>query len=136
MPKPWVKWSYEPARAQDVPEAFMRAYAMAVQPPAGPVFLSVPLDDWNQPLDGPARVRTVSDRVAPDAERLRLFADRISAGSRRPALVFGPDVDRSGRTRPSPWRRSSAPPSTGHRCLTGPPSPRTTRCSAGRSACR
>ena len=27
FPKPWVKWSYEPARAQDVPEAFMRAYA-------------------------------------------------------------------------------------------------------------
>jgi benzoylformate decarboxylase len=95
MPEPWVKWSYEPYRAQDVPEAFMRAYAMAVQPPAGPVFLSIPLDDWNQPLDGPARVRTVSDRVAPDPERLRLFADRISA-SRRPALVFGPGVDRSG----------------------------------------
>jgi benzoylformate decarboxylase len=45
MPKPWVKWSYEPARAQDVPEAFMRAYAMALQPPAGPVYLSVPMDD-------------------------------------------------------------------------------------------
>jgi benzoylformate decarboxylase len=42
MPKPWVKWSYEPARAQDVPEAFMRAYAMALQPPAGPVYLSFP----------------------------------------------------------------------------------------------
>src|SRR5450755_467242 len=67
MPKPWVKWSYEPARAQDVPEAFMRAYAMALQPPAGPVYLSVPLDDWKQPLDGPARVRTVSNRVAPDS---------------------------------------------------------------------
>ena len=95
MPKPWVKWSYEPARAQDVPEAFMRAYAMALQPPAGPVYLSVPLDDWKQPLAGPARIRTVSGRVAPDAERLRLFAGRISA-SRRPALVFGPEVDRSG----------------------------------------
>src|SRR5205823_14907426 len=35
---------------------------------------------------GPARVRTVSDRVAPEAERLRRFADRISA-SRRPALA-------------------------------------------------
>ena len=95
MPKPWVKWSYEPARAQDVPEAFMRAYAMALQPPAGPVFLSLPLDDWNQPLTGPARIRTVSDRVAPDPERLRLFASRMSA-SHRPVLVFGPDVDRAG----------------------------------------
>jgi benzoylformate decarboxylase len=43
MPKPWVKWSYEPARAQDVPEAFMRAYAVALRPPAGPVYLSIPL---------------------------------------------------------------------------------------------
>jgi benzoylformate decarboxylase len=95
MPKPWVKWSYEPYRAHDVPEAFMRAYAMALQPPAGPVFLSVPLDDWNQPLAGPARLRTVSTRVAPEAGRLREFAARISA-SRRPALVFGPEVDRAG----------------------------------------
>src|ERR1700728_4282560 len=86
IPKPWVKWSYEPARAQDVPEAFMRAYATALQPPAGPVFLSLPLDDWNQPLTGPARIRTVSDRVAPDPERLRLFAGRMSA-SHRPVLV-------------------------------------------------
>src|ERR1700749_2277714 len=95
LPQPWVKWAYQPARAEDVPAAFMRAYAMALQPPAGPVFLSIPLDDWNQPPPGPARVRTVSNRFAPDPERLRLFADRISA-SRRPALVFGPDVDRSG----------------------------------------
>ncbi|WP_327064779.1 benzoylformate decarboxylase [Kitasatospora sp. NBC_01250] len=95
LPRPWVKWSYEPARAQDVPDAFMRAYATALQPPAGPVHLSIPLDDWNQPLAGPARLRTVSDRVTPDEQRLRLFADRISA-SRRPALVFGPEVDRSG----------------------------------------
>src|SRR6478609_8545541 len=95
MPKPWVKWSYEPARAEDVPEAFMRAYAIALQPPTGPVYLSIPMDDWKRPLVGPALVRTVSDRVAPDPVRLRLFADRISA-SRRPALVFGPEVDRSG----------------------------------------
>ncbi|MFJ7194005.1 MULTISPECIES: benzoylformate decarboxylase [unclassified Streptomyces] len=95
MPKPWVKWSYEPARAEDVPEAFMRAHAMALQPPAGPVHLSIPLDDWKQSLPGPARLRTVSDRVVPDEQRLRLFADRISASS-RPALVFGPEVDRSG----------------------------------------
>ncbi|WP_007515777.1 benzoylformate decarboxylase [Frankia saprophytica] len=95
MPKPWVKWSYEPARAEDVPEAFMRAYAMACQPPAGPVHLSIPLDDWNVPLAGPAVVRGVSTAVAPDAERLRDFAQRVRA-SRRPALVFGPDVDRAG----------------------------------------
>src|SRR5580698_5903669 len=75
MPKPWVKWSYEPARAEDVPEAFMRAYAIALQPSTGPVYLSIPLDDWKQPLAAFTRTRTVSTRVVPDAERLRQFAD-------------------------------------------------------------
>src|SRR3984957_2165463 len=96
MPKPGVRWSYEPYRAQDVPEAFMRAYALAVQPPAGRVFLSIPRDDWNEPLAGPARGRTVSTSVAPEAERLRQFADRISA-SRRPGRIFCPAVDRGRR---------------------------------------
>jgi benzoylformate decarboxylase len=95
LPKPWVKWSYEPARAEDVPEAFMRAYAEALQPPTGPVYLSIPMGDWKEPLSDFTRVRTVSDRVAPSTERLRAFADRISASS-RPALVFGPEVDRAG----------------------------------------
>jgi benzoylformate decarboxylase len=95
MPAPWVKWAYEPKRAQDVPAAFMRAYTVALQPPAGPVYLSIPLDDWEKPALGPAVVRTVSHRVAPDAERLRNFAERINR-AQRPLLVFGPEVDRSG----------------------------------------
>ena len=95
MPQPWVKWAYQPARAEDVPAAFMRAYAVALQPPAGPVYLSLPLDDWEKPALGPAVVRTVSHRVAPDTERLRGFADRINR-AQRPLLVLGPEVDRSG----------------------------------------
>ncbi|MCL2533166.1 MAG: benzoylformate decarboxylase, partial [Nocardiaceae bacterium] len=95
LPQPWVKWAYQPARAEDVPAAFMRAYATALQPPAGPVFLSIPLDDWDKPALGPAVVRTVSHRIAPDAERLRSFAERISRAE-RPLLVLGPEVDRAG----------------------------------------
>jgi len=95
LPQPWVKWSYQPARAEDVPAAFMRAYAVAVQPPAGPVFLSIPLDDWYKPALGPAVVRTVSTGIEPDSARLRMFADRISA-AQHPLLVLGPEVDRAG----------------------------------------
>ena len=87
MPQPWVKWAYEPARAEDVPAAFMRAYAVATQPPAGPVFLSIPLDDWNKPALGPAVVRTVSQRVQPDAERLREFADADQPGGAATAVA-------------------------------------------------
>jgi benzoylformate decarboxylase len=95
LPRPWVKWSYEPRRAKDVPAAFMRAYAMAVQPPAGPVFLSLPMDDWDEPVDEAAVVRTVAARQAPDPERLAAFADLIGE-SRNPVLVYGGDVARCG----------------------------------------
>jgi benzoylformate decarboxylase len=94
LPKPWVKWSYEPKRPQDVPGAFMRAYAMAVQPPMGPVFLSLPLDDWEKEMADHDVFRTVSTRHAPDPARLEDFAARIRA-SRNPALVYGGDLARS-----------------------------------------
>ncbi len=93
-PKPWVKWSYEPVRAADAPAAIMRAYATAVQPPAGPVFLSLPMDDFEKPADGKAVVRTVSQRVGPDPARLAEFAQAISE-ARNPVLVIGAGVDRA-----------------------------------------
>ena len=93
LPRPWVKWAYEPVRAQDVPAAFMRAIATAVQPPAGPVFLSLPLDDWDQPCAGPAVVRTVATRVAPDPGRLREFAEVLRHAS-APVLIYGAAIAR------------------------------------------
>lgn len=95
MPQPWVKWAYQPVRAEDVPAAFMQAYTVAMQPPMGPVFLSIPLDDWDKPALGPAVVRTASHHTEPDRARLREFAARIDA-AQRPLLVVGPEVDRSG----------------------------------------
>lgn len=84
LPKPWVKWSYQPARAEDVPAAFMRAYAMALQPPAGPVFLSIPLDDWDKPaIAQEAVVREVSQRIGYDPARLQAFADALSSAKIR-----------------------------------------------------
>src|SRR5271163_144130 len=65
LPLPYVKWAYQPARAEDVPGAIMRAYASALQPPAGPVYVSIPLDDWDKRALGPAVVRTVSARFGP-----------------------------------------------------------------------
>ncbi len=95
FPRPWVKWAYQPVRPQDVPAAFMRAYATAVQPPAGPVFLSLPLDDWEVPALGAAEVRTVATRTAPDPSRLGELAAAIDRSS-HPALVFGAAVARGG----------------------------------------
>ena len=93
LPRPWVKWAYEPVRPQDVPAAFMRAIATALQPPSGPVFLSLPLDDWDADCDGPPAVRTVATRVAPDPVRLHEFAEVIRQAS-SPVLIYGGAVAR------------------------------------------
>jgi benzoylformate decarboxylase len=94
LPKPWVKWSYEPARPEDVPGAFMRAYATAMQPPQGRVFLSLPLDDWDKQILEVDVYRTVSTRQGPDPLRVTEFADRISS-SRTTVLIYGSDIARS-----------------------------------------
>ena len=93
LPRPWVKWAYEPVRAEDIPAAFMRAVATALQPPAGPVFLSLPLGDWEKPCEGPAVVRTVSQRIAPDPLRLVEFAKALTE-AKSPVLIYGAAIAR------------------------------------------
>src|SRR5271166_3587590 len=69
-PQPYVKWSHEPPRAQDVPGAIARAIHHASLPPRGPAFVSIPMDDWSQPADEDtarhAIARNVTGRAVPD----------------------------------------------------------------------
>src|SRR6478736_10263586 len=51
MPHPLVKWSYEPARAEDVPLALAHGAHLAGLSPKGPVFVSLPMDDWYAEVD-------------------------------------------------------------------------------------
>ena len=99
MPHPLVKWSYEPPRADDVPHALARATHLAALPPRGPVFVSIPMDDWGAEVDqGAVRHQTrraVGARAAPDPALIRDLAARLESAS-SPVLVTGPDVDASG----------------------------------------
>jgi benzoylformate decarboxylase len=94
LPKPYVKWSCEPARAADVPLAIARAYYVAMQPPRGPVLVSIPADDWARPCDL-VEPRTVGTTTRADAEVLAAIGDALDA-SERPAFVVGAGVDRGG----------------------------------------
>jgi benzoylformate decarboxylase len=94
LPKPYVKWSTEPARAEDVPLAIARAYHVAMSPPCGPVLVSIPADDWNV-LTEPVAPRQVSQRLRPDPTLLAGVGQALDA-SARPALVIGAAVDRDG----------------------------------------
>ena len=70
LPKPYIKWSVEPARAEDVPAALARAYYVAMQPPRGPTLVSIPVDDWDR-LCLPVAARIASRTLAGDPELLR-----------------------------------------------------------------
>ncbi len=100
MPHPVVKWSWEPPCAQDVPHALARACHLASLPPRGPVFVSVPMDDWYAEVRDEEEVRhqttrTVSGTARPDAETIRGLARRLQE-ARNPAFVAGPDIDAAG----------------------------------------
>ena len=93
FPRPYVKFSVEPARAEDVPAAIARAYYVAMQPPRGPTFVSVPIDDWTHQTKA-IDARDISRELGPDAGAMKTLAAAVTA-SKRPALVVGPAVDRA-----------------------------------------
>ncbi|MBQ0825972.1 benzoylformate decarboxylase [Streptomyces tagetis] len=96
VPEPHVKWSFEPARAQDVPRALSEAFHLATLAPAGPVFVSLPMDDWAAEVAehevahlAGRRVRSVG---AAGPEVVAELAGRLERAA-SPALVVGPEVD-------------------------------------------
>jgi benzoylformate decarboxylase len=93
FPRPYVKFAIEPARAEDVPAAIARAYYVAMQPPCGPTFVSVPIDDWTH-LTQPVEARSVSRELIPDRDAMKRLASAVTA-SKHPAFVVGPAVDRA-----------------------------------------
>lgn len=92
LPKPYVKWACEPARAEDVPLALARAYHIAMQAPRGPVFVSIPADDWDRTAEY-VEPRLVSRSIAPDPAVLGQLAEELNR-AQRPAIVAGTGVDR------------------------------------------
>src|ERR1700730_1643067 len=92
FPRPYVKWSCEPARAEDVPAAIARAYYTAMQPPRGLTFVSIPVDDWDHLCD-PIEPRRLGTVVRGDREALTEVAAALGACA-RPAFVVGASVAR------------------------------------------
>jgi benzoylformate decarboxylase len=99
VPQPYVKWSHEPPRAQDVPGAIGRAIHHATLAPRGPAFVSIPMDDWEAEADEDravhARRRITTGQAVPDPAELAQLASLLES-ARNPALIAGPDIDAAG----------------------------------------
>src|SRR5208282_4133836 len=68
------------------------AYYVAMQPPRGPTFVSIPVDDWERACT-PLSARPVSRRIAGDPVLLESAAEQLR-NSRRPVIVVGASVAR------------------------------------------
>ncbi len=105
LPEPYVKWSTEPARGEDVPGAIARAYHIAMQAPCGPTFVSIPVDDWDRTSEAIGK-RTVSRTSHPDPDLDR--DDRRDARSQHASPRSSSDLASIATTR---GIRSSSSPS-------------------------
>jgi benzoylformate decarboxylase len=90
--QPLVKWAVEPTRVEDLPRILRRAVKVALTPPTGPVFISLPGDVLEQSADiDLGRPVRVDARVRPSDEALKQLADRLLA-ARNPVIVAGQEL--------------------------------------------
>jgi len=96
LPRPLVKWAFEAPDAASVPAVISRAAHFAAAAPSGPVFVSIPLDDWRADANDDQTSSLIGRHVAaqpiPQPDEVTALADRLNA-ARNPVFVMGADVD-------------------------------------------
>jgi thiamine pyrophosphate-dependent acetolactate synthase large subunit-like protein len=92
MARPVCKWAAQIDHAHDVPRALRRAFKVAMEPPQGPVFLSLPMDALDEEADVDIRPTTHTrwrGRVDP-AGMAEVAALLLAA--ERPMLMVGDGI--------------------------------------------
>ena len=95
LARPFVKWSAEVHRLEDLPRLVHRAAKTALAPPTGPVFLSLPGDILKAEADLDLLTPTrVASRVRGDADAVAA-AGALLAQAKRPVIIAGDAVAQS-----------------------------------------
>lgn len=90
--RPFTKWDTEVAYAADIPIALRRAFKVAVHPPAGPVFVSLPQNVLAEELDLQYLPSTPTFcQLRPDREAVNRAAELLSS-AQTPAILVGSGI--------------------------------------------
>ncbi|HZY53433.1 MAG TPA: thiamine pyrophosphate-binding protein [Reyranella sp.] len=93
---PVTKWSVQVESADELGPILQRAFKIANEAPAGPVFVALPINVMEQETDiAPARPATLFDKSRPDPAGIAAMA-KLLAAAKSPAIVAGDDVARAG----------------------------------------
>ncbi|MBH68002.1 MAG: benzoylformate decarboxylase [Rhodospirillaceae bacterium] len=90
--EPLVKWAVEVTRLQDLPRIVRRAAKVAMTPPMGPVFISLPGDILNEEgaIELGSRTR-IDTKVVPTQDTLNKLSERI-LGAKNPVILAGHEL--------------------------------------------
>jgi benzoylformate decarboxylase len=96
LAQPLTKWAVEAQDAHEIPVLLRRAFKTAMEPPRGPVFLSIPTNV----MDEEAEVEivpsaTVDTRARPDPNAIERVA-ALLASATSPVIICGDGVAESG----------------------------------------
>ena len=95
MAAPVVKWSAQAESADEIAPIMRRAFKIAHDPPAGPVFVALPINVMEQQTDIRAAAAGALYRAPPpDPEGVAAVAKHL-LGAREPVIVIGDDVARA-----------------------------------------
>ncbi|MFT5097935.1 MAG: benzoylformate decarboxylase [Planctomycetaceae bacterium] len=98
---PWVKWATEVNRLEDLPRIMRRAAKIAMSPPTGPVFISLPGDILNDATDLDLGQSTRVDAVTrPSDSSLQALAKRL-ATAKKLAIVAGHELSTTDSLQPA-----------------------------------
>jgi thiamine pyrophosphate-dependent acetolactate synthase large subunit-like protein len=96
MAKPVTKWATRVVDPSSTLRVLRRAVKMAATPPMGPVFVCLPADILDQPIQEEIVPTTIpSTRVTPHPDEVAQAA-RLLAGAQKPLIIMGDGIACSG----------------------------------------
>src|SRR3972149_1144981 len=96
LAEPLTKWAVEAQDAAEIPALLRRAFKVAMEPPRGPVFLSIPANVMDEEADvAIVPASYVDTRVRPDPEAIE-HAALLLAAAKSPVIIGGDGVATSG----------------------------------------